>query len=147
MATHILGIVCNKLALYFGVPRLLTFGFQIGPVMPASCDASLAIEGRNGLPCTLRRFLHWIAGDSGYRMQDIEWAWVQCAFQIGFILCLLLATVVFAWIMTGVRMKRPGSPEKKSDEEAHSLGDVDMSSEDWQMGKERAEQRFTLDSR
>ena len=44
---------------YFGIPTILTFGFRIGGVLPPTCEASMPIEGKDGLPCSLKRFAEW----------------------------------------------------------------------------------------
>ena len=44
----------SVIIVYFGIPKGLTFGFQIGQVLPASCEASIPVEGHFGLPCCLK---------------------------------------------------------------------------------------------
>lgn len=53
-------LIAGPLVVYFGIPTYLTFGHQIGNALPSSCDASMAIEGPDGMPCSLKRFFQWL---------------------------------------------------------------------------------------
>ena len=64
---------------YLGIPTWLTFGYQIGKILPADCEASMLIEGENGLPCSSKRLLEWLGramnGDGGWNWDQFEREW------------------------------------------------------------------------
>ena len=63
------------LAVYLGIP-----GTQIDNLLPPSCEASMAVEGRNGWPCCLKRLSEWMARvvskDGSWHFGEIEPSWV-----------------------------------------------------------------------
>jgi len=73
--------IAGLYVVYLGVPTWLAFGITIGKVLPASCDASIEVEGEDGLPCSLKRFLEWsrriTSGESSFRLADLESGWVS----------------------------------------------------------------------
>ena len=64
--------------IYFGLPKSITLGYQVGRVLPATCEASLAVEGPDGLPCSLRRLMQWASralSDRETHLDDFEALW------------------------------------------------------------------------
>jgi hypothetical protein len=53
---------------YFGLP--LPFGLSLSPALPASCEASMSIEGDHSNPCNMVAFKAWLISLFGPR-QDI----------------------------------------------------------------------------
>lgn len=88
--------------IYFGIPKALTFGYQIGKIAPASCAASLEVEGREGTPCSLKRFGEWLhhvaQGDGSLHLEEFERLWaakmVEAMVMMGVLLALFL---FFRW--------------------------------------------------
>ena len=67
--------------IYFGMPTYLTFGRQIGKVLPATCEASLRIEGENGWPCYAKALIEtitkWLQGDDSYDHVLLNAVWAN----------------------------------------------------------------------
>ena len=60
------------------MPKSITLGYQVGKVLPATCEASLAVEGPDGLPCSLRRLIQWASralSDRAFHLDDFEALW------------------------------------------------------------------------
>lgn len=66
----------SKILIYYGVPKALTFGYQIGKFAPTSCAASIDIEGPDGFPCSSKRFAEWLgkafSGDGSLHLDEFE---------------------------------------------------------------------------
>ncbi|KAK3700464.1 hypothetical protein LTR37_015968 [Vermiconidia calcicola] len=94
-ASFYASFLARPLVVYLGIPKIFTFGIQIGKILPASCEASMAIEGPDGLPCSGKRFREWVRrflSDNGsYHFDEIEGPWIGCAIIVAaFVLSMLL---------------------------------------------------------
>lgn len=70
------GFIIPSLLIY-GVPR--SFGIPIGGMLPTSCEASMAVEGPDGLPCQLLRFREWVdhvIADGSLHRDEIRLSWI-----------------------------------------------------------------------
>ncbi|KAK3725211.1 hypothetical protein LTR37_000722 [Vermiconidia calcicola] len=85
-ASFFISQLAVPLVVYLGIPKEFTFGIQICKILPASCEASMAIEGLDGLPCSGKRFREWIgrflSNDGSYHLDGIERPWILCAFVV-----------------------------------------------------------------
>lgn len=97
-----IGYALDYAVRYFGIPRAFTLGlFTIPPALPASCAASLAIEGENGVPCSVKRLLTWLSGATGYERAGVETWWFGyglsgLASAVALLIALLIGCI--AWI-------------------------------------------------
>lgn len=96
---------------YFGVPKSLTFGYQIGKILPPTCEASMPIEGKNGLPCSLKRFWEWFgrvtSGDGSLHLDELEGDWKVLMIYAGLLILVIVAVLkVVSCIKADERKKR-----------------------------------------
>ena len=92
----------SKVLIYFGIPRTLTFGYQIGKVAPTTCAESMEVEGPDGLPCSLERFGEWLRratdGDGNWHLDEFEQLWKdKLVGVLGFALVLVVLFFFFRW--------------------------------------------------
>lgn len=91
----------SKILIYYGIPKFLTFGYQIGKVAPTTCAESLELEGPNGLPCSLARFGDWVhrvtSGDGSWHLDEFESLWKEKLVEMVVLVLVLLAMFVFFW--------------------------------------------------
>lgn len=70
----------TELIIHFGLPRILTFGCQVGKLVPATCEGSMEIEGPNGWPCWLARLREWtvlyLRAQGGYDAKEFRRMWL-----------------------------------------------------------------------
>ena len=79
--------IIGLLIIYFGIPKSLTFGQPIGKIIPSTCgEDSIAIEGQNGLPCSLKRFSEWttrcVSNDGSCNLDEFERIWLKTGILI-----------------------------------------------------------------
>ena len=71
--------IVPDLIIYFGLPKILTLGVQIGKFLPASCEASLPLEGPDGVPCYYKRLMEWtlmyLRGQDGFDHEELRLMW------------------------------------------------------------------------
>jgi hypothetical protein len=71
--------IMPDLIIYFGLPKVLTFGVQIRKILPASCEATMPLEGPNGLPCYYKRLREWtwmyLQGQDGFDREELRLMW------------------------------------------------------------------------
>jgi len=113
--THLLpllqvaGPMLSQLIIYFGLPKFLTFGYQVGKILPATCEASLGVEGYNGKPCSFQRLLRWsmqaLRYDSGLHLEQFEALWVRKLATWGSLYLFWLVVLVVAYVL-GIREER-----------------------------------------
>lgn len=96
----LIGGSVGRLTVYFGVPPILTFGYRIEPILPATCEASLPIMGPDGLPCSLKRFLEWARGESDWRLESFEWQWISKGASVGFLVTIAIGLDVSVLLVT-----------------------------------------------
>lgn len=99
-------MLLSRPVLYFGIPKALTFGVQLGKILPTSCDASIAVEGPNGWPCSTKRLLEWVqrflSNDSCYQFNEIPKRW-QGVFGM---LLLYLVVATLSVLISGKERKK-----------------------------------------
>jgi hypothetical protein len=78
ITTMELGVVIGMLLMYFPIPKFMTYGLEIGGVLPTSCAASIAYEGSGGMPCTLARFWEFLTRDD-WQWNEMEGDWITLA--------------------------------------------------------------------
>jgi hypothetical protein len=88
-----MGWVVGGLLVYFPLPSYITFGQQIGGVLPATCAANLAYEGASSLPCTLARFRDVLTRPD-WQWNEIEGDWTALAIMATLLMIPPIATVV-----------------------------------------------------
>lgn len=98
--TYILG----RIVVYFGIAKWLTFGIQIGKVLPSSCQAST--EGYLGQPCSMHRLLEWgqrmLSGEGSF--YEMESGWIKLALLTA--ICILWDPVIWIFLKAGLREDR-----------------------------------------
>lgn len=105
-ACAVFTVALNAYIKYFGIPTSLTFGYQIGKILPATCEASMPIEGELGWPCSMKRFREWVeratkADGTGLHLHELETAWTD-----GFLYLMLLSAIAVALIALAQYAKR-----------------------------------------
>ena len=71
--------IVPDLITYFGIPKVLTLGVQIGKFLPGSCEASLPLEGPDGTPCYYKRLKGWtlmyLRAQYGFDHEELRLMW------------------------------------------------------------------------
>lgn len=107
----------TKVIAYFGIP---CFGRR--PLLPATCDASLNIEGPYGWPCYISRLSHWlslVAGPDGMKhFQEYDERWARDLKDASMCLALLIFAMCLSYWVYRREWNKPcetcgGSPEEK----------------------------------
>lgn len=123
-ACFVLTVALNIYVKYFGLPTWLTFGLQVGNFLPATCEASMAVEGKNGLPCSLKRFMEWFeratrADGSGLHLDEFEGSWWMAVFYAALFI-LTVAVTLISWHFAAAR-ERNGLAAKSIVDSSHHV--------------------------
>ena len=95
---------------YLGIPPGLTFGTQIGRILPCSCEGNMRVYGKDALPCSLTRFKIWLERsfkEGDLRLSEIEESWARLC-----ILCILTMLLIATMLWLGRRWKREQDEDK-----------------------------------
>ena len=86
MVSFASSVPLNQYILRCGLPTWLTFGVQVGKILPATCAESVEVEGPDGVPCNLERLSEWWQRlndkDGSNHYQDFESTWAGSLFII-----------------------------------------------------------------
>lgn len=108
---------------YFGIPKGLTFGYQIGKILPASCEHSMPIEGESGLPCQMKRFLAWLEramnDDGSWHLDELEADWkmwfIWAGLSVGFAVATFISVALLERNQARKRRAKEAEEEKLID--------------------------------
>ena len=93
----------------------LTFGAHIEKILPTSCSESLAVEGPDGRPCTLKRFSAWTAGVmshyGSYHLDEFERIWVDTGVKMSLFIVIPLGLCMLMKILD-LKLKAKESAEE-----------------------------------
>lgn len=85
-------------------------------VLPASCEASMTVEGINGEPCSYKRLREWIPrlirGEAGF--DELEHLWVTSAFIA--VPCIIVVFLLWLAVYQGKIERGTGWPEDEDEE-------------------------------
>lgn len=111
---------------YFGIPKIFTFGFQIGAIVSTTCEETVGSAGRNGWPCWLKRLGvwtdMWLSGKDGYDRVEFAQMWTQVLKYVGFELIVL--GVCLIPILCSERKQEFTQREIGDEEKGGKKGDV-----------------------
>lgn len=98
------GHILSRLVIYFGIPKFLTFGIQIGRILPSSCEASTVIEGPDSFPCFVEWFSGWIVrfasrADGSWHLDELGTPDGEDVFVLLLLfVCCVGSVLFFRWI-------------------------------------------------
>ena len=113
-------LLFGTLLRYYSLPTWLTFGIRIGGLLPTDCEASMKIEGPEGLPCELKRFGEWatrvVSSDGSWHSDEIERPWIECLVCV---IVVIFSISIMLWLAQ--RIKREHILERTVSEESEKL--------------------------
>ena len=113
-------LILGTLLRYHSLPTWLTFGTRIGGILPTNCEASMKVEGPEGLPCELKRFGEWakrvVSSDGSWHTDEIERLWIECLVCV---IVVIFTISIMLWLAQ--RIKREHILEHAALEESEKL--------------------------
>jgi hypothetical protein len=107
-----------ELIIHFGLPTTVTFGYQVGNIIPASCEGSMPIEGPNGCPCWLSRLREWtvlyLRGQDVYGVKEFRRMWVGICVAVVLEFCFVIVLPV---VLTYVESRKQDKQSVRLDVE------------------------------